>query len=401
MWSLFGRSSAETSLESGLNDLSLQLSRLMDDPQGLRHLLSVEIPHLFDVERASLLLTEEHSLVDVNECHTVYHEPDGLNATDRPANSSVILPLHNPAVRHVAATGEAVRVAGRLRKLIQQGQTNLSWTAIWVPLLRGTELYGIWLLGARTKRQAFSAIHLRWLTTFAQQASVNLETSRFTQEKQQVAQEMAVLYENAVSARETERSHLARELHDGVLQDLCAVSRDLKILQSKSGQADTIPQLIQRSTEAVNALRTICHDLRPPFLASNLKLALEALVERVNTYDSPPISIRVESELPTLSEETATAIYRIVQESLNNAIEHAEAAEIAVHVNRYPEQLLVSVVDDGCGLPHGESLSRYVEAGHLGLLGMRERARMIGGTLSFHSAQDYGTAVRFEYPLSL
>jgi signal transduction histidine kinase len=92
------------------------------------------------------------------------------------------------------------------------------------------------------------------------------------------------------------------------------------------------------------------------------------------------------------------AIYRIAQEALHNAIQHADASEIAVRLTQYPDRLRMTVTDDGRGIAGGSDLRRFVAEGHFGLAGMRERAAIIGGHLEVQSAVDYGTVVILEVP---
>jgi signal transduction histidine kinase len=333
------------------------------------------------------------------------------------------LPVLHTAVRRVASGGEAAPVTGRLRELIDQGRSSLGWTAVWVPLMRGTNLYGLWLLGQRAGAHAYAPEDLRWLTALARQSAIVLETIRYAEQEQQLANEMQALYRQAVSARETERERLSRELHDGVLQDLCAVARDLKAMQAGAPSPDEqqmmgqdtggpptatprlttkteslLENLVDRSNESVQTLRAICHDLRPPLLSNNPALALKSLVERLDAHSAAPIHIDIPPEDLHLSEEAALAVYRIAQESLHNALQHADASEIAIRLTQYPDRLRMTITDDGRGIPNSEELGRFVAQGHFGLAGMRERAAMISGTLDIHSAVDYGTAVILEIP---
>ena len=210
---------------------------------------------------------------------------------------------------------------------------------------------------------------------------------------------MALRYYPAVSARESERERLSRELHDGVLQDLCAVARDLKALQTQSEDPAHLAALITESNESVQTLRAICHDLRPPLLSNNPVLALKALVERLDRHSPVPIHMEHSADGLELPEEAALAVYRIAQEAMHNAIQHAEASEIAVRITEYPDKLRMTITDDGQGIPDGRDPRSFVAEGHFGLAGMRERAAMIGGTLEVHSAPDYGTAVILEIPV--
>lgn len=354
------------------------------DRDALARLLAEEVSGALGVSRASVLLADGHDLAAAG-------------------GAELRLPVLHAAVRWVASGGEAVRVDGDLHELIAQGRTDLGWTAVWAPLMRGADLYGVWLLGERAGGRAYAPQDLRWLTTLARQAAVVLETIRYAEQEQQQAHEMQALYRQAVAARETERERLSRELHDGVLQDLCAVARDLKALESAAPGAAAeaglpFEGLVARSNESVQTLRAICHDLRPPLLSTNPALALKSLVERLDAQSPAPIQIEVSAEELCLSEETALAVYRIAQEALHNAIHHADASEIAVRITRYPDRLRMTVTDDGRGISDSADLGRFVAQGHYGLAGMRERAAMIGGTLEIQSAVDYGTAVILEIP---
>ena len=363
-------------------ELLVQYGRRMAallDGEALGRLLAEDVSGALDVSRATVLLGDGRDLVAMDE-------------------SALRLPVLHAAVRWVASGGEAVGVDGRLRELIAQGRTDLAWTAVWVPLMRGTDLYGIWLLGERAERHPYAPEDLRWLTTLARQAAVVLETIRYAEQEQLVANEMQALYRQAVSTRESERERLSRELHDGVLQDLCAVTRDLKALEGTAEDAAHLAALVARSNESVQALRAICYDLRPPLLSNNPSLALKALVERLDGQSKAPIHIEIAAENLEVSEETALAIYRIAQEALYNAIQHADASEIAVRLTRYPEKLRMTITDDGRGIVDGTDLRRFAAEGHFGIAGMRERAAMIGGTLDIQAAPDYGTVVILEIP---
>jgi signal transduction histidine kinase len=370
----------------------------LQDREALAQLLAADVPEALEVTESVVLLSEGHDLVATSD-----PDPSGarLRASGEaagPPGQRLRLPVHHAAVRWAASSGEAMPAAGRLQELIAQGRTDLKWTEVWVPLMRGTDLHGIWLLGKRADGFHYAPEDLRWLTTLARQAAVVLETIRYAEQEKHVADEMQALYRQAVSARESERERLARELHDGVLQDLCAVSRDLKALGTRAADEAELAALVSRSNESVQTLRAICHDLRPPLLSNNPTLALRALVERLDAQSPAPIHIEVSVEDLCVSEEAALAIYRIAQEALHNAIQHADASEIAVRLTEYPDQLRMTVTDDGRGIPHSTDLHRFVAQGHLGLAGMRERAAMIGGSLDVQSASDYGTVVILEVP---
>ncbi|MBN1889192.1 MAG: sensor histidine kinase [Thermoflexales bacterium] len=375
------------------------------DRQALGQVLMFDVPRALQVEQAVLLVREGHELT-----------PDGMsrlittpfamgqpiaNAAD--STSTLCLPLSHAAVRWVASAGEAQRADhGRLGELIRQGRDELSWTRVWVPLMRGTELRGLWLLGARRDERLYAPQDLRWLTALSREAAAVLETSLYAEQERQAASEMRALYHQLVAARELERGRLSRELHDGLLQDLCAVTRDLKAMeaQQESGQV-LVADLAVRSGDSVQALRAICQDLRPPLLQHDLPSALKTLVQELDKRSPAPIHIEITVEALRLADDLALAIFRIAQEALNNAIRHADASEIALRLTQYPDRLRLSVSDDGRGIPGGVEAARFVAQGHFGLAGMRERAAMIGGSLDVQTAVDYGTVVILDLPLDM
>jgi len=358
------------------------------DHRALRQLLTVELPRTLQTEHAVLLLPEAHQLVAVSG-----------KADD------IRLPVSHAAVRWVASGGEA-RWAdrGRLRELIQQGRADLAWTRVWVPLMRGADLRGMWFLGARGRALQYSPRDLRWLTAVGRQAAIVLEAIHHAERERRVATEMRVLYRQLVAAREVERGRMARELHDGVLQDLCAVTRDLKALEAQpAGKLVRFGGMAARSGQAVQALRAICNNLRPPLLQHDLVSALKALVEELDARSAAPVHIDVASNdvdrgHRRLSDDEALAFFRIAQEALHNAIQHADASEIAVRLTQYPDRLRLTVTDDGRGIAGGLEPGRFVAQGHFGLAGMRERAAMIGAKLDVQTAVDYGTIVILELP---
>jgi signal transduction histidine kinase len=355
----------------------------IEDKEVLSDLLTDVLAHKLQVKRAGLLLLESLQLRDV-----------------RAGDTS--LPISHPAVRLVASSGEAqLSDRGDLQALIQHGRTDLRWTRVWVPLMRGARLRGIWLLGERESELTFSPEDLYWLTTIAREATAVLEAIHFAEQERHAASEMRALYHQMVKAREQERGRLSRELHDGVLQDLSAVTRDLKALGTQKVVDDnTFLDLAELSGKTIRVLRTICNDLRPPLLQQDLSSALRALVTEMDGRSPAPVHIEISTQTEDLKlpDEVALAIFRITQEALFNAIQHSDASEIAVRLTAYPDRLRLTVTDDGIGIPGSVESVHTVSEGHYGLAGMRERASMIGGKLEVQTAVDYGTVVIFELP---
>jgi signal transduction histidine kinase len=356
----------------------------VNDRETLEKLITQELPSALHVRRAVLLLPEDYQ----------------LTTTD---GDALRLPVNHAAVRWVASAGEAQRAdRGRLQTLIGQGRADLTWTQVWAPLMRGADLRGMWLLGGRDDGLSYSPEDLRWLTSVAREAAGVLQAIQHAEQERLAASEIRALYRQMVNTRETERGRLSRELHDGVLQDLCAVTRDLKALEKQADPAAApFGGLAQRSSETVDALRAICHDLRPPLLQQDLGSVLKALVAEIDARSPAPVHLDIAAQADDLRfpSEVALAVFRITQEALHNAIQHADASEVAVRLTQYPDRLRLTVTDDGRGITGSVDSARFVAQGHFGLAGMRERAAMIGGKLDVQTAVDYGTVVVLELPL--
>jgi signal transduction histidine kinase len=357
-----------------------RMAAALEEP-ALGKILSADIPSAFGASRAVLLLPQDHRLADVFA-------------------GGISLPVSHAAVRWTTSSGEALRSdRGRLGEIIREGSAGLEWTRVWVPLMRGAALRGMWLLGGRAGGRLYSPEDLACLTNLSRQAAVILESLHFARREQLAAAEIRALYRKVVAAQEAERGRLARDLHDGVLQELCALTRDLKALEKgpdEGGSGDA--GLAERSGDSVGKLRGICNDLRPPLLHQGLATALQGLVEQAGRDARASLHLELPGREVRLAEEPAVAVFRIVQEALRNAVRHADASEIEIRLTEYPDRLRLTVTDDGRGMAGGADSARFVARGHFGLAGMRERAAMIGGRLDVQTAPDYGTVVVLELP---
>ena len=200
-----------------------------------------------------------------------------------------------------------------------------------------------------------------------------------------------------VAVQEDERRRLAQDLHDDPMQTLIYLVRMLEQLTEDPTLPPDLAVLVRRdgelATEVVNTLRTVIHGLRPPVLDDfGAVAALRQLVDEVRTRHGISVRMQVSGDPVRLSAQRELTVYRVAQEALSNVVRHAQATNTRVDIH-FGEDVVLTVTDDGCGVPASCSTSSAL-GGRLGLLGMRERVNLIGGSLDVHARMPHGTVVR-------
>jgi signal transduction histidine kinase len=210
-------------------------------------------------------------------------------------------------------------------------------------------------------------------------------------------------------AREEERRRLARELHDELGQALLGLKMNLVWLQHRvAGAAEAplvdvtdirtkLPALLELVERSIHTVTAIVTDLRPPALDQlGLVPALEWQTESFARRTGLRCTFDGAADVDDLDVGRATAVFRMFQEMLTNIERHARANHVGVTVRRQGQQLTVSVRDNGRGVPPQKAL----EPSSFGLLGMRERAMLLGGSLTIDGAPNRGTTVTATIPLA-
>jgi two-component system sensor histidine kinase UhpB len=205
------------------------------------------------------------------------------------------------------------------------------------------------------------------------------------------------------SAREAERAHLSRELHDELGQlltslkmDLSRTVRDLLPLELPPALIDRMQSMVGNIDVATETVRRLATNLRPPAL-DHLGLAAAIELEAAAVASRTGLRCRVTGRLRRSgTPEETTAVFRIVQEALMNVVRHAGASAVRIVMRETPGQLSVKIHDNGRGI----SARELDDPGSIGLLGMRERAELIGGQLMITSKRGKGTAILVTAPAS-
>jgi signal transduction histidine kinase len=225
------------------------------------------------------------------------------------------------------------------------------------------------------------------------------ERSREKRELEQSRRELRRLSANLVDAREEERRRIARELHDELGQRLTALKMELSALASptrRSARDRRVGAMLDMVDETVASVRRIATELRPLMLDDlGLNAAIEWLAAGWARRMGVGVSLRLAEDIPPVGDAAAIAVYRMVQEALTNVARHARATEVRVETRYDGDQFVLSVEDNGRGFPER---SMYREGSH-GLMGIRERAYILGGQLEIGQSPLGGGRLAVRLPL--
>ena len=222
-------------------------------------------------------------------------------------------------------------------------------------------------------------------------------------ERERVEAELSELQRRLIDRNEAVLRELARDLHDGPMQDLYGLvfqmdnlAQDFANNQGEASLQSMKDQLLQ----VIQTLRGMSRDLRPPALAPyGLEKAIRSHIETIHqTHPNLKINLSLDSDRQALPEPVRMSLYRIYQTAISNVIRHAGANEVAVCFKMEPEQVRLEIQDDGCGFNVPARWIELARGGHMGLVGAKERAEAVGGELQVESAPGKGTLIRVLVP---
>lgn len=255
---------------------------------------------------------------------------------------------------------------------------------------------------------AASFFVIRFLRAFQvesdeQIAELKEDRLRESEQRQELQRE---LFRRVVGAQEAERQRIARDLHDETGQSLTAIGLGLRGLENTltkdpARAADTLRKLESLASDSLSELQRLITDLRPSHLDDlGLPAALRWYAGKVSERTGLKIRVDIFGEEKPISEPIKIATFRIMQEALNNTIKHAGATSVFVQLAFEKDRLHISIRDDGNGFDPDLVQMRQTSRPSLGLAGMRERASLLGGTVSLQSGPGQGTLIEAVIPCS-
>jgi two-component system sensor histidine kinase UhpB len=197
-----------------------------------------------------------------------------------------------------------------------------------------------------------------------------------------------------LEGQEQERSRIAKDLHDGLGQMLTALKMNIRLTQIDEKHVASLYRLID---EAIQESIRISENILPAKLRDfDLATCLKSLCNGINTASEIPVSFESLGQPIGIEQNQKVNLYRITQEAVNNAIKHSQAELISVQLNEDENFIQLTIEDDGRGFSPGTSFDQSI---HHGLANMRERAEIMGGSLTIESDENRGTLIIVEVPL--
>ncbi|WP_288089696.1 GAF domain-containing sensor histidine kinase [Roseiflexus sp.] len=367
---------------------NLDLSSLLNDIRN-------QVPQAMGAERCSIMLLDEHTRELILEL------PDPHTGEQREFR----IPLDRGIAGWVATNG-----IGQIVNDVEQDPRWFDGVArdvdfetrqiLCAPMRIGDRVVGVMQVLNKRDGTPFDDQDLRLLMTLATQAAIAVENARLVRSLKEERDRLL--------AKEAEvRAAIARDLHDGPTQSIAAIAMNIEFIKKLlrampervEGELEVLAELVQKTAYDI---RTLLFELRP--LGLETQGLLSTLQQYVARFRDPAgvMKLRLEapSSIPRLPVEVEGAIFIIIQEAVNNARKHARTDEVVIYLYLEEGQLVASVRDRGRGFNPAAVESSYNTRGSLGLLNMRERARLIGGECRIRSAEGEGTTVELRVPLA-
>ena len=277
------------------------------------------------------------------------------------------------------------------------GQPRMRSRAV-VPIVDGEKVIAICGL-AKREPDFYTGEHLRWLDALARQATVAIQNAWLFEQVRAGRAKLQSLTHRLVEVQEKERRYVAQELHDDAGQALTSLILDIGMLKQIAADPEAVKALAallsEKADSVLENLHRLAMDLRP---ASLDHLGLVPALRQYSEITSSQCNINIQFEAigleKRLANDVEVTLYRIVQEALTNVIRHANATRVDVLLERQNERIIVMVEDNGVGFEPNLA----PKPGRLGLVGMQERAEMLGGRLTIESVPSKGATILIEIP---
>jgi len=333
-------------------------------------------------------------------------------ANDEKSFTKLKLLSDNPIVHWLATKGEGLRreridIMPQFKGVweVERVALDVLGVELLCPIRSRGNLIGILALGEKQSGSSYSGEESDLLLTMANEAAIALENARMLDSLKSQQLQVEQLLAQVVLAQEDERNRISIDLHDSVAQWLIATSYGMQTFRHElsTKEADKarreLGDMESTIARSLKELRRVVVGLRPPALdelglTHALRQSLEDL--RSDGMDCEFSQVGTPCRLPSSME---IAVYRIAQEALSNIRKHAKATKVNHRLQFQGDKLLVEIRDNGQGFNLSQTLDSAISVGHLGLLGMRQRAEMLGGDIKIKTSEGNGTTITLSLPI--
>ncbi len=209
-------------------------------------------------------------------------------------------------------------------------------------------------------------------------------------------EEIQIYARQIIQIQEDERKRIALELHDDTAQELIRLGMDIDFLIESDSEVvrNGLEELRSKADDILMGVRRISQELRPPVLdALGLTDALSWLIDDLTGTQSISTSLETHGIQRRLPSEAELALFRIAHEAINNIRKHSQSTKVVIELQFHPDEVSLTISDNGQGFELPQEISEFVRTGKLGLIGMQERVRLFGGTISIQSGSGRGTTI--------
>ena len=304
-------------------------------------------------------------------------------------------------------TGYSVEELGNLKAddLIAEG-CIASVKGLEDPLLKGEAMGQLSEVTLIKKDKAEASVQLSTSPVFSSgRVEAFQHIARDVTEEKRMRENLRFYLQQVTRAQEEERKRIARELHDDTIQALVVLARQLDDLASKAKglskeERRRLENLWQQTSNTIEGVRRLSQDLRPAALDRlGLLSALEWLASDVGKHSGITVEIKTDGAERRVSPEVELVLFRIAQEALRNVWRHSGATSAELIVEFDQSKTKITISDNGKGFDSSDTIGDLVRNGRLGLAGMQERAKLLGGSLKVESEPGKGTTVTIEAPI--
>lgn len=370
-------------------------------------------------------------LVDRNG-HLIYHPIDRLIGTDFSFRQAVkqlqggdregaITSLESNQSRTVEGyalvpiTGWGLIIGEPWSQVVEPAQTSLR--PVFIMLILGLIVVsGVVSVGVRRVTDPIQSLVTQTRQFMAGDYDVQVRLSRIREIKelgtafnelvQQVSKYRAGVRQyvaDITNTQEEERKRIARELHDDTVQSLIAISQRIELIKGtldEPGEARSrLNEVRSMVTGAIASVRQFSRDLRPLVLEDlGLAASMQYLVNQLAHGEHIKVDLKLDGEVEGLSNDMEVAIYRILQEALNNVRKHAHASKVGIWAQFARRYVRLTVQDNGQGFEVPEAITDFASDGNFGVMGLMERAQLFGGDVTIRSEPGQGTTIRIVMP---